>query len=364
MSRSGAAWSDVRSGELIEATFTDDTVRGIVLTDALIGTFSTAHDPTLRQNRCFLYHVIGNGTGEWKVPVGGMGEVSAALARAATAAGALIRTGTAVTAIVPRPAGGADLVLADGSRCGAGTVLVNCAPATLDRLLGRPGASPSGSQTKINLLLRRLPRLASGLDPEVAFAGTLHLGQGYDQLQTAYEIAAAGQIPHPLPSEVYCHTLTDRSILGPAEQAAGFHTLTLFGLHTPAELFAADPVGRRNEAQRAALASLQAVLAEPLADCIAPDANGEPCIEVMTPLDIETEVGMPGGHIFHGDLSWPWLDDGAPAADTGRALGRGHRPPGDPALRVRIRTRWCGQRARWTQRGHGRPGGLRFDFHS
>lgn len=51
-------------GELVEDTFGDDAVRGLVLTDALIGTHACAHDPGLRQNRCFLYHVVGNGTGE------------------------------------------------------------------------------------------------------------------------------------------------------------------------------------------------------------------------------------------------------------------------------------------------------------
>ena len=61
-------------------------MRGIVLTDALIGTFAAAHDVDLRQNRCFLYHVIGNGTGDWDVPVGGMGAVTDALEAAARGA--------------------------------------------------------------------------------------------------------------------------------------------------------------------------------------------------------------------------------------------------------------------------------------
>ncbi|HEY1509551.1 MAG TPA: FAD-dependent oxidoreductase, partial [Solirubrobacteraceae bacterium] len=60
----------------LERTFDSDLVRGIVLTDATIGTFAPADDPLLRQNRCFLYHVIGNGTGRWDVPVGGMGALS------------------------------------------------------------------------------------------------------------------------------------------------------------------------------------------------------------------------------------------------------------------------------------------------
>ncbi|MGW3465585.1 phytoene desaturase family protein, partial [Streptomyces olivaceoviridis] len=63
-------------GAAIERTFTDDLVRGVVLTDALIGTFADAHDPALVQNRCFLYHVIGGGTGAWDVPVGGMGALT------------------------------------------------------------------------------------------------------------------------------------------------------------------------------------------------------------------------------------------------------------------------------------------------
>ncbi len=80
-------------GEAIEKRFRDDTVRGVVATDALIGTFARLHDPSLVQNRCFLYHLIGNGTGEWRVPVGGMGAVTDALAAAAREAGAELVTG-------------------------------------------------------------------------------------------------------------------------------------------------------------------------------------------------------------------------------------------------------------------------------
>ncbi|MER6730767.1 NAD(P)-binding protein, partial [Streptomyces rochei] len=77
-------------GVAIEEHFADDLVRGVVLTDALIGTFADAHEPSLVQNRCFLYHVIGGGTGAWDVPVGGMGALTDALAGAARAAGAVL----------------------------------------------------------------------------------------------------------------------------------------------------------------------------------------------------------------------------------------------------------------------------------
>ena len=79
-------------GRAVERYLQNDLVRGLVFTDAKIGIFTHPHDPSLLQNRCFLYHVIGNRTGEWRVPVGGMGAVAHALEKAARSAGAEIFT--------------------------------------------------------------------------------------------------------------------------------------------------------------------------------------------------------------------------------------------------------------------------------
>jgi phytoene dehydrogenase-like protein len=316
-------WRDVVQrplGELLERDFADDAVRGMLLTDALIGTFADANDPGLAQNRCFLYHVIGRGTGEWQVPVGGMGRVAAALEKAARDAGATLVDGAEAVAVEAVAGGGATVTVADGRSWTAPWVLATCAPYVLAGLRGTdPGPAPIGCQTKINLVLRRLPRLRSGLAPETAFAGTLHLGQGYQRLAEAHREAAAGRIPDPMPCEVYCHTLTDPSILAPELVAAGHHTLTVFGLHTPIELFRADPDGARRRAEAAALRSLESALAEPLSAVLATDRGGRPCVETLTPLDLEAELRLPGGHIFHGDLDWPWLaDDVTPEDPAGR----------------------------------------------
>ena len=56
------------------------------------------------------------------------------------------------------------------------------------------------------------------------------------------------------------------------------------------------------------LDQLNAHLVEPIQDCLATDANGEPCIEARTPLDLEEELGLPGGNIFHGELDWPFAE--------------------------------------------------------
>jgi phytoene dehydrogenase-like protein len=89
-------------------------------------------------------------------------------------------------------------------------------------------------------------------------------------------------------------------------RADGVHTLTLFGLHMPTRLFAADPDGAKRRAVHATLESVNSVLAEPLEDCLAVGDDGALCLEAHTPLDLEAELAMPGGHIFHRDLSWPF----------------------------------------------------------
>jgi phytoene dehydrogenase-like protein len=304
-------------GELIESVTTDDTLRGIIATDALIGTFASLDAHDLRQNVCFLYHLIGGGTGDWDVPVGGMGAITDSLAAAAVSAGATILTGTDVQSVDPSTgevtwAGGSA-----GSGKATGTVIVaTCAPAILNRLLAAAGADAvdteadvEGAQLKVNMLLTRLPRLRDAtVDPAAAFAGTFHINEGYAQLEQAYAAAADRRIPDLPPCEVYCHTLSDRSILGVDLAASEAQTLTLFGLHLPTRLFREDNETTTKESLKATLRSLDSVLAEPISGVLARDAEGNPCIEVRSPVDLEQDVGMPGGNIFHRSLQWPWAE--------------------------------------------------------
>ncbi|MGW2744092.1 phytoene desaturase family protein [Streptomyces sp. NPDC001450] len=300
-------------GVAVEENFTDDLVRGVVLTDALIGTFADAHDTSLAQNRCFLYHVIGGGTGAWDVPVGGMGALTDALATAAREAGAELVTGhEAVRIDTDGRTAEVTYRTADGEGVAAARhVLVNASPQELAALTGDSAPEPAeGAQLKINMLLTRLPKLRDpSVDPREAFAGTFHIAEGYEQLATAHAQAAAGELPTAPPSEIYCHSLTDPTILGPDLAERGYQTLTLFGLHTPARLFARDNDAVREELLKSTLAQLDAHLAEPLTDCLATDVDGRPCIEAKTPLDLERDLRLPGGNIFHRALSWPYAQE-------------------------------------------------------
>ena len=134
------------------------------------------------------------------------------------------------------------------------------------------------------------------------------------------------RVPSRLPGEVYCHSLTDPSILGAVPD--GMQTLTYFGLHLPAGLFA-DPAtraARKELAVSRAIASLDEHLIDPISSVVARTSDGRPCVEAKIPQDVEADLAMPGGHIFHGDLSWPWADDAAaldtPAARWGVATAR------------------------------------------
>ena len=294
--------------EIIKSKFSNDLVRGVVLTDALIGTFASAE--SIQSNICFLYHLMGNGTGEWRVPRGGMGALVNELERVATSLGVQIKTSSEVTQI-SSDSNGVNVQTISGQSYEAEYLLSNAAPAHLDRILGKKTQdSLSGSQLKINMLLKALPRLKSGADPKKAFSGTFHINESYDQLEGAYQSAKSGVIPEHAPSEMYCHTLTDPSILSDDLASKGFHTLTLFGLHTPAELFEKDNNAAKKMAQKRCLDALNAYLLDPIESVLAVNSDGSLCIEVKSPLDLEKDVRLPGGNIFHRDLNFPFKEEG------------------------------------------------------
>jgi len=294
--------------EVIKSKFKNDLVRGVVLTDALIGTFVSAD--SIQSNICFLYHLMGNGTGEWKVPRGGMGALVKELERLATSLGVEIKTASEVTDI-SSDLDGVTVATISGQSYSAQYLLSNAAPAHLDRIRGKKSKnSLSGSQLKINMLLKALPRLKSGADPKRAFAGTFHINESYSQLESAYTIAKDGVIPEQGASEMYCHTLTDASILSDELASKGFHTLTLFGLHTPADLFEKDNSESKKIAQKRCLDALNTYLLDPIESVLAVNSDGSLCIEVKSPLDLEKDVRLPGGNIFHRDLNFPFKEEG------------------------------------------------------
>ncbi len=151
-------------GRAIERYLQNDLVRGLVLTDAKIGVLTHPHDPSLVQNRCFLYHVIGNKTGEWKVPVGGMGAVAHNLEQSARKSGAEILTNVDLRALDLTGQQRSIEFEVDEKKqtVDARFLLVNFGRNVLAKFAGKlyqPDTTDEGSVFKINMLLCRLPKL-------------------------------------------------------------------------------------------------------------------------------------------------------------------------------------------------------------
>ena len=67
-------------------------------------------------------------------------------------------------------------------------------------------------------------------------------------------------------------------------------------------IFERDAEATKALAVERALAALDEHLVEPISSVVARDAEGNPCIEAKIPQDIEADLAMPGGHIFHGEM--------------------------------------------------------------
>jgi phytoene dehydrogenase-like protein len=301
-------------GNAIERYLQNDLLRGLVFTDAKVGVFTHPHDLSLLQNRCFIYHVIGNKTGEWKVPVDGMGAVASELEHAARKTGAEILTNVDLRAVSVTGKARTVEFSVDGKReiVESRFLLVNFGRNVLAKFTGRlfqPDRTDEGSVFKINMLLRRLPKLKAKKYPATeAFCGTFHSDEGYEQMNSSYDEASRGRLPERTPCEIYCHTLTDDSILAPELREQGFHTMTLFGLDAPWGLFVRDNQTMRQQAQKKFLASINQWLEEPIEDCLAVARDGSHCIESKSPVDIEDSLGMYHGNIFHDAPTWPFAE--------------------------------------------------------
>jgi phytoene dehydrogenase-like protein len=299
-------------GWAVERYLQNDLVRGLVLTDAKIGVLTHPHDPSLLQNRCFIYHLIGNKTGEWKVPVGGMGAVARELEEAARRTGAELLTNVRIRHLGLNDTKRSVELDVGGKKenVEARFLLVNFGRNVLAKFTGKPfqpNATDEGSVFKINMLLRKLPKLkAKKYAAAQAWCGTFHSDEGYERMKASYACASQGRLPEKTPCEVYCHTLTDDSILEPDLREQGYHTMTLFGLDAPWSVFSRDNVRMRKEAEQKFLASMNQWLEEPIEDCLAVARNGSPCIESKSPVDIEDSLGMYHGNIFHDTLTWPF----------------------------------------------------------
>lgn len=282
-------------GEFFNTYLENDILKGLLFTDAKIGAFTYSMDPSLLQNRTYLYHVLGH---DWRVPEGGMQAVTSSLYNRALNLGVEFNFNETVEEVEFQ----SPLLI----RTSKGIYQPNY---YLSNKSLESHADP-GTAFKINLLLKKLPVLKNkSVSPQEAFKGTFHVHQSFEEMDKSYFSVCAGKLPKPIGFEMYCHTLTDPSILSTDLQKLGFQTITIFGIDLAYHLFERDNEQRKKEVLDHILNAISELTEEPISHYLAIDSSGKPCIEYKSAMDLENELGLPKGNIFQNDLSWFYSED-------------------------------------------------------
>jgi phytoene dehydrogenase-like protein len=252
----------------------------------------------------------GGAAGQAVFAKGGPGAVTGALAAAARAFGAELRTGSEVVAVTSADGRVTGVALASGEEIATPIVASGLDPKrTLLGLLGPLDLGPNlrwragnirqpGTVAKVNLALSALPRLpAAGDGDEGAkrLRGRILVGAtGIDDLERAFDAAKYGRISDRLVLEVTIPTLVDPSLAA----REGGHVVSVIAQYVPYHL----RDGAWDDAARTALGDRVVAALEEVAPGIGALVNAR---EVLTPLDLEAEYGLTGGHPYHQE---PGLD--------------------------------------------------------
>ena len=289
--------------DLLDRFFESDEVKAAMSINGLIGTWAGPYEPGT--GYVMAHHSIGDvgdGTlGSWGVPEGGMGAVAVALERSARSFGAEVRTNARVEKILVRNGRAEGVVLEGGEELRAPIVVTACHPQiTFLRQLERSELpedfvhdlehwSSRSGVVKINLAIGELPRLKA--KPEwTDFSGGFEIAPSVAMLEKGFEEARAGMAAtFPFSDGVIPTTLD------PSLAPEGAHVVSLFTQWVP-HTWSQEP--HREELEAYADRVVQAY------DDVAPGFKDSVIArQVLGPWDMETEWGLIGGNIFHGELS-------------------------------------------------------------
>jgi len=301
------------AADFLDGWFENEVVKGALAFDGIVGAFAAPSTPGTAY--VLLHHCFGevNGkAGVWGHAIGGMGAISAAMAKAATAAGARIRTGAEVKRILVEGGRAAGVVLSSGEVVRASRVAANVGPKLLFRDLVAEGdvdpetrrrflAIKTGSGTfRMNVALSALPdfRCRPGSYRQDHHGSGIVIGPTLDYLERAYlDARLHGWSLEPVVEMLIPSTLDD-SLVDGDKAPKGAHVASLFVQHVSPRL----PNGRswRSIHEKEAFADLVIRTVDAHAPGFAASVLGR---QVLSPLDLETRFGLVDGDIFHGQLS-------------------------------------------------------------
>ncbi|MFZ0701368.1 MAG: NAD(P)/FAD-dependent oxidoreductase [Candidatus Acidiferrales bacterium] len=295
------------AADFLDQWFETDVLKATMSASGIIGTFLGVRSPGTAY--VLLHHYMGEIDGAfraWGFSRGGTGAISNAIGDAAREAGAEIRMEAPVAKILTRNGRATGVVLQSGEEIHAKIVSSSVDPnLTFVKMLDAKDLPAEfleevhrykyrGSSGKVNLALDALPEFtclpAASNGSNHHLRGAISISPSIDYMERAYDQAKYGEFSHRPYIDMVIPSLTDTSLAPP-----GKHVLSCFVQYAPYKLKNGSWENRREEFGNAVIDTI-AEYAPNLKNIII----GK---QVLTPLDIEQQIGLTEGNIFQGELS-------------------------------------------------------------
>lgn len=291
-------WGPMAVADLVSEWFETELLRATIAARGIHGAFAGPWSAGTSLGLLWQAALDGSAFGSASSAKGGMGGLTSALANAAKAAGAEIRTSARVAQInsaYDKP----KVLLESGEEIESRAVVSNADPRTtflnlVDPIDLEPGFllkmrnyRAPGVVAKINLELDGLPSFR-GVDDAAKLSGRIHIGPEIDYLERAFDASKYGEFSPDPYLDIVIPSLGDPSLA-----PAGKHVMLIHVQFAPYKLKQGDWTTRRDEFANNVIEKLEAYAPGLRQKIVAS--------EVITPLDLEREYGLSGGHIHHGE---------------------------------------------------------------
>jgi phytoene dehydrogenase-like protein len=316
-------WGPMAVADFVAEWFDSDLLRATI---AARGVFGTAMGPWSAGTAAVLLlrsAADAHPAGAVAFPRGGLGALTAAMAKAAREAGAEIRTRADVREIIVKDGVAGGVALGSGETIYAKTIVSGADPRrTYLKLLDPVHLEPAfvvklrnyrsmGTMAKLNLALDGVPEFAalghsgSGADRNRIISGRIHIGPGIDYLERAFDASKYGEFSEHPYLDISIPTLSDASLA-----PSGKHVMSVCAQFAPYTLKTGDWRSRRGELADRIVTTLATYMPK-LPEMILSR-------QILTPLDMEEQFGLTGGHPYHGELALDQLFTMRPVLDWGR----------------------------------------------
>jgi phytoene dehydrogenase-like protein len=238
----------------------------------------------------------------WGTQKGGTGGVSEAIASAARSHGAEIRVNAPVAQVIVKNGTAVGVALENGAEIYANMVVSGCDPKVTFRKLVEEKDLPSdlvrsidkfkyrGSSGKVNLALDTVPDFTAMKDPSL-LKGSVEIVPSVDYMEKAYDDAKYGGFSKRPCLEIDIPTMVDPTMAPP-----GKHVMSIFVQYAAYDMPDCGNRDQQREAFGNAVIDTLSEFCPNLKDIILHK-------QVLTPWDLEQQVGLTEGNIFQGELT-------------------------------------------------------------